>query len=100
MQIKSRHTKAHTFASRSNQPHRPKLAKECAFHPPKKKFNFFSPSLRGFNFFANTQSTLDKQSDSLSKTLTGQRNLTRTTEARTANIKTDILRHLKTDQHN
>jgi len=39
-------TKSHTFASRSSQPHRPKLAKECAFPTPKKFKNKKFPSLQ------------------------------------------------------
>ena len=53
---------------------------------PKKKFIFFLPTLRCFNFFAITQPATDKQSDSLFQTLTGQFKLTRTEEARTANM--------------
>jgi len=59
--------------------------KRVFFSPPQEEFYFFSPTLRCFNFFATAQPTTDKQSDSLLQTLNGQCNLTRMTEARTAN---------------
>lgn len=63
----------------------PKFLREYFFLQPKKKFNFFSPTLRCFNFFAIAQPTTDRQLDSFVLTLTGQCNLTLTTEARTGN---------------
>lgn len=65
---------------------KPKFLREYFFLQPREEFYFFSPTLRCFNFFANAQSTTDRQSDSLLQTLTGQCNLTQTTEARTANM--------------
>jgi hypothetical protein len=56
----------------------------CLPHPKKielKKFSFPSENKK----YATAQPTTDKQSESLLQTLTGQCNLTRTTEARTAN---------------
>ena len=41
----SHRTIASTNASRTMQPHRPKLALELAIHHADKNFNFFSPSL-------------------------------------------------------
>lgn len=69
----------------ASQPCKPKFLREYFFLQPREEFYFFSPTLRCFNFFATAQSTTDKQLDSLLQTLAGQRNLTRTTEARTAN---------------
>ena len=86
MKSKSRHTKAHTFASCTNQCTDQSLQKSVLFPDKRRNSNFFSPNLRCFNFFANAQPTTDKQSDSLLQTLTGQCILTRTTEARTANM--------------
>lgn len=63
-----------------------KTCKRVFFSPAQEEFYFFSPTLRCFNFFATAQPTTDKQSDSLFQTLTGQCNLTRTIEARTANM--------------
>ena len=63
-----------------------KFLREYFFLQPKKKFNFFSPALRCFNFFTTAQPTTDKHLDSLLHALTGQSNLTRTTEARTGNM--------------
>ena len=60
--------------------------KRVFFSPSQEEFYFFSPTLRCFNFFATTQPTTYKHSDSLLQTLTGHSNLTRTTEARTANM--------------
>ena len=85
MKIKSRHTKTHKFASRTGQRTDQSLQKSVLFSDPRRNSNFFSPTLRCFNFFATAQPTTDKQSESLLQTLTGQCNLTRTTEARTAN---------------
>ena len=61
-----------------------KACKRVFFTPAQEEFYFFSPTLRYFNFFATAQPT-DKQSEGLLQTLTGLCNLTRTTEARTAN---------------
>ena len=85
MKSKSRHTKAHTFASRTSQVTDQSLQKSVLFSYPRRNSNFFSPTLRCFYFFAAAQPKTDKQSNSLLQTLTGQRNLTWTTEARTAN---------------
>jgi hypothetical protein len=85
MKSKSRHTKAHTFASHTSQPTDQSLQKSVLFTYPRRNSIFFSPTLRCFYFFATAQPTTDKHSDSLLQTLTGQCNLTRTTEARTAN---------------
>ncbi len=85
MKSKSRHTKAHTFASRTSQFTDQSLQKSVLFFHPRRNSIFFSPTLRCFNFFATAQPTTNKQSESLLQTLTGQCDLTRTTEARTAN---------------
>lgn len=85
MKSKSQHTKAHAFASRTSQRTDQSLQKSVLFADPRRNSNFFSPTLRCFNFLATAQPTTDKQSESLLQTLTGQRNLTRTTEARTGN---------------
>ena len=84
-QFKSQRTKAHTFASRTSQRTAQSLQKSVLFSHPRGNSNYFSPTLRCFNFFATAQPTTDNQSDSLLQTLTGQCNLTLTTEARTAN---------------
>ena len=63
----------------------PKFIREYFFLHPSNEFYLFSPTLRCFNFFATAQPTTDKQLESLLQTLTGQCNLTQTTEARTAN---------------
>ncbi len=81
----SQRTKAHKFASSTSQLTDQSLQKSVLFTDPKRNSNFFSSSLRCFNFFANAQPSTDKQSDSLWQTLIGQCNLTRATEARTAN---------------
>jgi hypothetical protein len=83
--MKIPHTKAHTFASRTSQHADQSLQKSVLFTDPRRNSNYFSPTLRCFNFFPTAQSNTDKQSDNLLQTLTGQCNLTRTTEARTAN---------------
>ena len=83
--MKSQHTKAHTFASRTSQRKDQNLQKSVLFADPRRNSIYFSPALRCFIFFATAQPTTDKQSDSLLQTLTGQCKLTRTTEARTAN---------------
>lgn len=85
MKSKSRHTIAHTFASRTSQRTDQSLQKRVLFSDPRRNSNFFSPTLRCFNFFATAQPKTDNHSDSFLQTLTGQCNLTRTTEARTAN---------------
>lgn len=82
--MKSSHTKAHTFASHANQRTDQSLQKSVLFSDPKRNSILFSPSLRCF--FATAQPTTDKQLDSVLQTLTGQFNLTRMTEARTANM--------------
>lgn len=82
----SRLTKAQTFASRTSQRTDQSLQKSVLFADPRRSSNFFSPTLRCFNFSATAQPKTDIQSDSLLQTLTGQCNLTQTTEARTANI--------------
>src|SRR3990172_1381580 len=81
----SQRTKAHTFASPTSQRTDQSLQKSVLFSRPRRNSNFFSPTLRCFNFFATAQSTTDKHSDSLLQTISGQNNLTWTTEARTAN---------------
>lgn len=85
MKSKSRHTKAHTFASCTSQRTDHSLQKSVLFADPRRNSNFFSPTLLCFIFFATAQPKPDNHSDSLLQTLTGQCNLTRTTEARTAN---------------
>lgn len=85
IQYKSQRTKAHTFARRTSQLTNQSLQKSVLFADPRRNSNFFSPTLRCFNFFATSQPTTDKQSEILLQTLTGQCNLTLTTEARTAN---------------
>ena len=69
----------------ASQPCKPKFLREYFFLQPREEFYFFSPTLRCFNFFATAQPTTDKQSESLLQTKSRQCNLTRTTEARTAN---------------
>jgi len=81
----SKRTKTHTFASRTSQHSTQSLQKSVFFFYPSRNSNFISPALGCFIFFATTQSTTDKQSDTLLQTLTGLCSLTRTTEARTAN---------------
>ena len=83
--MKSLHTKAHTFASRRSQRTDQSLQKSVLFSDPRRNSNIFSSTLRCFNFFATAQTTTDKHLESLLQTLAGQCNLTRTTEARTAN---------------
>lgn len=83
--MKSQHTKAHTFACRTSQRTDQSLQKSVLFADPRKNSIYSSSTLRCFNFFATAQPTTDKHSESLLQTLTGQWNLTRTTEARTAN---------------
>jgi hypothetical protein len=82
---KSHHTKAHTFTSRTSQHTDQSLQKSVLFSHLRTNSIIFSPTFRCFNFLANTQPTTDKQLDSLLQTLIGQCNLTRKTEARTAN---------------
>ena len=86
MKSKSLHTKAHTFASRTSQFTDQSLKKSVLFSCQRRNSNLFSPTLRCFNFFSSEQPKTDKQSNRLLSTLTGQRNLTRTTEARTGNM--------------
>ena len=81
----SQHTKSHTFASRTSPSRDQSLQKSVLFSDPRRNSIFFSPTLKCFNFFTNAQPTTDQQSDSLLQTLTGQCNMTQTTEARTAN---------------
>jgi len=50
-------TNAHTFASRSKQPLKSKLARECAFQQPKEKFIFSQPS-GVLIFFSNAQNVI------------------------------------------
>ncbi len=79
------HTQKNTLLkTAASQRCKPKFLREYFFLQPREEFYFFSPTLRCFNFFANAQPTTDIQSDSLLQTLTGQCNLTQTTEARTA----------------
>jgi hypothetical protein len=85
MKSRSHHTKAHTFASRTSHSTKQSLQKSMLLSNRRRNSIFFSPSLRCFNFFATAQTTTDRQSDNLLLPLTGQYNLTRTTEARTAN---------------
>jgi hypothetical protein len=69
----------------SIQPTNQSLQESIFFSSPKRNSKIFFPSLWCFNFFATAQSTTDKHSVSLLQALTGQCNLTQTTEARTAN---------------
>lgn len=56
--------------------------KRVFFSPAQEEIQIiFSPTLRCINFFANAQPSTDKHSDSLLQTITGQCNLTRTTES-------------------
>jgi hypothetical protein len=87
MDSKNNHPQKNTLLkTAARQRYKPKFLREYFFLQPRKEIYFFSPILRCFNFFATTQSTTNNLSNSLSQSLTGQRNLTRTTEARTANI--------------
>ena len=62
--MKSRHTKAHTFASRTNLSTDQSLQKSVLFTVPRRNSIFFSPTLRCFNFFATArQPTTDEYSD-------------------------------------
>jgi hypothetical protein len=49
----SRHTKAHTFASRTSQRTDQSLQKSVLFASPNRNSIFFSPALRCFNFFCH-----------------------------------------------
>jgi hypothetical protein len=84
-QIKNPSTNKYTLASRLCQRLNQSLQESIYFSTPKRNSIIFYPTLRCFNFFPTAQATTDKQSDCLLQTLTGQRNLTRTKEARTAN---------------
>ena len=77
--------KSYTFASHTSQRKDQSLQKSVLFADPRRNSIYFSPTLRCFYFFATAQPTTYNQSESLLQTLTGQCNLTRTTEARTAN---------------
>jgi len=83
--MKSQPTKKYTLKNRYMPTLRPKFLREYFFLEPIRNSNLFYPTLRCFNFFATAQPMTDKHSDSLLQTLTGQCNMTRTTEARTAN---------------
>jgi hypothetical protein len=83
--MKSKHIKAHTFASRTSQRTDQSLQKSVLFAAPRRNSIIFSPTLRCINFFAIAQPTTIKHLDNLLQTLTGQRNMTQMTEARTAN---------------
>lgn len=83
--MKSSHTKKYTLASRLSLRLNQSLQGSICFSTPRRNSNLFSPTQRCFNLFATAQPTTVKQSDSLLQTLTGQCNLTRTTETRTAN---------------
>jgi hypothetical protein len=84
-QYNSQRTKAHTFANRTSQCTNQSLQKSVLFSHPRRNSNYFSPTLWCFNFFVTTQPPTDNQYDSLLQTLSGQFNVTRSTEARTAN---------------
>lgn len=84
--MKSQHTKAHTFASRTSQYSDQSLQKSVLFADPRRNSIYFSPTLLCFNFFATAQPKWDKQSNSLLSTYTGHRNIKQTKEARTGNI--------------
>ncbi len=78
--------KKHTLFQAAPSPPTNQSLQECMFFATQvRNSNIFSPTLRCFNFFANSQPTTDKQSDSLLQALTGQSNVIRTLEARTAN---------------
>jgi hypothetical protein len=83
--MKSPLTKKYTLASRLSQRLNQSLQESIFFSFPKRNSIFFSPTLRCFNFFAYAHPKTDEHSDSLLQTLTGQCNITRTKEARTAN---------------
>jgi hypothetical protein len=83
--MNSPHTKKYTLTSRLSQRLYHSLQESIFFSSQRRNSIFFSPTLRCFNFFATAQPTTDKQPESLLQPLTGQCNLTRTTEARTAN---------------
>lgn len=79
-------TQKHTLLqAATSQATKQSLQESMFFATQERNSNIFSPTLWCFNFFANAQPTTDKQSDSLLQTSTGQCNLARATEARTAN---------------
>jgi len=82
---KQTHQKNTLLQAATSQPTNQNLQESIFFCRPKRNSIYFSPTLRCFNFFASAQPTADNQLDSLLQPLTGQCNLTRTTEARTAN---------------
>jgi hypothetical protein len=53
--MKSQHTKAHTFASRTSPNTDQSLQKSVLFSHPRRNSIYFSPALRCFNFFATAQ---------------------------------------------
>ncbi len=62
-----------------------KACKRVFFSLTQKEIQLFFPTLRFFNFVATAQPTTENKLDSLLHVLTGQCNLKRTTDARTAN---------------
>jgi|APTNR8051073442_1049403.scaffolds.fasta_scaffold04057_4 hypothetical protein len=86
--MKCQHTKAHTFASRTSQHTDQSLQKSVLFSNPRRNSFFFFPPFGVLIFFhPHKPRQTSNQSISLLQTLTGQRNLTRTTEARTGNMR-------------
>ena len=84
--MKSPHTKNTLLKKRTSQHYKQFFLREYFFSHPRRNSIFFSPTLRCFNFFATAQQpTTDNLLDNLLQNLTGQHDLTMTTEARTGN---------------
>jgi hypothetical protein len=84
--MKKAQTQKNTLLQAASSQHtNQSLQESIFFSSPRRIFHFFSPTLRCINFFAIAQPTTNKHSDNLLQTLTGQRNMTQMTEARTAN---------------
>jgi hypothetical protein len=83
--MKSQHTKAHTFASRTSPNRNQSLQKSVLFSRPRRNSIFFSPTLRCFNFFATAQQPMtDKYLDRTMQD-TNRQELDMDEEARTGN---------------
>jgi hypothetical protein len=83
--MKSQHTKAHTFASRTSPNTDQSLQKSVLFSRPRRNSIFFSPSLRCFNFFATAQQPTTDEYLDRAKQDTNRQELDMDEEARTGN---------------
>jgi hypothetical protein len=83
--MKSQHTKAHTFASRTSPNTNQSLQKSVLFSRPRRNSIFFSPTLRCFNSFATAQQPMTDEYLDRTMQDTNRHVLDMDEEARTGN---------------